>query len=619
MLTFKLMTVEGFASIGNEEFHWDLPGLNIIQAPNGFGKSKFVNALIWGLFGKTLTGSVEPWEKVRAKGYKGTLVTIEFIVGENKYKIYRCKDYKGLVLKARGKNRLEITINDDPSPIRSKGDRQQELENILGYSYDLFKNSIIFGQKLKRLVSETGPNKKKVLDEAFDLVYIQKARVIADIQYKQSLIEYQKQLGVCSKVEYQITNLNSLIELEESHIKSFEKAKDEEIQRLKNAISNKELNLKSLEADNISLEDIINSIKSLNDELITHGDLGKLDQEKRIKSNTVMELGFKIKDQERSLKDISPELDSLLSFKPITHCFNCNKPYTPSEIKEEKEKAKKRTEELITLRNNINNNIELYKRQILELNGQISSINNSINNINILLEKFKKLEREKSSAELYEYKLETIKSEINSLKNQIEIENNKTPQNNIDNLTRELRTKILELKKEHKTLRILKLDVSINKWLLDDPLSNSGLRAFIFDHMLDSINQRLEYYAPFINTQVAFIIDLESSRKDIKTLILKYNDLVSYEDLSGGQQQTVDIVSSFAIHDVVSKAKNCSLMIMDELFESLDKDNIEILTELIADKARDKCLYLITHRSEFAPTNSNIINIGYKNGVTYIK
>ena len=48
---------------------------------------------------------------------------------------------------------------------------------------------------------------------------------------------------------------------------------------------------------------------------------------------------------------------------------------------------------------------------------------------------------------------------------------------------------------------------------------------------------------------------------------------------------------------------------MDELFESLDKSNIEIMSELIQDKSRDKSLFLITHRSEFTPTNANIINI----------
>jgi len=130
------------------------------------------------------------------------------------------------------------------------------------------------------------------------------------------------------------------------------------------------------------------------------------------------------------------------------------------------------------------------------------------------------------------------------------------------------------------------------------------------------INERLEYYTSFINLQVAFFMDMQSAHKNLETYVFAAGEPVPYGDLSGGQQQSVDIVTAFAIHDVVADSKECSLLVMDEVFESLDRDNIEIMAELIQDKAQTKCLYLVTHRAEFNPTNANIILVDYTDHIT---
>ncbi len=167
-----------------------------------------------------------------------------------------------------------------------------------------------------------------------------------------------------------------------------------------------------------------------------------------------------------------------------------------------------------------------------------------------------------------------------------------------------------------KELKQIRKDVGAYEWVIKTPLSNSGLKAFIFNQMLDTINNRLEFYSKYIGFQVAFFIDMKSANKNLETYVFKGENPVPYNDLSGGQQQAVDIAAAFAIHDVVSDSKSCSLLVMDEVFESLDKDNIEIMTDVIQDKAQNKCLYLVTHRAEFNPTNSNIINILNKDGIT---
>ena len=72
-LSFNKSHIVGFGPIADQEFDWGVPGLNIMKAPNGYGKTKFINSLFWGLYGKSLSGSIDTWEHVRSKDHHGTI------------------------------------------------------------------------------------------------------------------------------------------------------------------------------------------------------------------------------------------------------------------------------------------------------------------------------------------------------------------------------------------------------------------------------------------------------------------------------------------------------------------------------------------------------------------
>ena len=251
------------------------------------------------------------------------------------------------------------------------------------------------------------------------------------------------------------------------------------------------------------------------------------------------------------------------------------------------------------------------RAKIKELAEDVSSALKTNESYNIATKELERLEGIEKGITSANKDIESCTARIKKIKA-------KTLKNNIDNLTRTLSDLKIQSKKEKRLLRKLHIDLKVATWLITEPLSNSGLKAFIFDQMLDNINERLDYYSSYIGFQVYFIIDMESARKDLKTFVYKNDEAVPYEDLSGGQQQSVDIVTAFAVHDIVNKGREINLLIMDEVFESLDKDNIEIMSELIMDKASDKNLYLVTHRAEFAPTNANIIRLENHDGITLV-
>lgn len=53
MLTFTRLNIQGFCSIDSFSLQLNQDCTVLIKAPNGFGKSTLLNALVWALYGKT--------------------------------------------------------------------------------------------------------------------------------------------------------------------------------------------------------------------------------------------------------------------------------------------------------------------------------------------------------------------------------------------------------------------------------------------------------------------------------------------------------------------------------------------------------------------------------------
>ncbi len=329
MIDFGKMDVEGFASIEEETFDWGLPGLNIIQAPNGFGKTKFINALFWCLFGKTLSGSVEMWEHLRPSSYKGTRVYIWFSVDGIDYKLSRYKGYSKM------KNALTLEEDGEPCKITDKIELQKHVEDLLGYTPDLFKASIIFGQKLKRIITETGPNKKKVFDEAFEVTYIPKAKKIAEIKLTSYRHELTKKELEEERINGKINGKESAIASEEQLINGFEDRKRERIQEIKKKIKLK----KTLHST------LVEEYGDLKEKLRAANHEKEIFEKDLIPDNEILQmerdLVKKESKRDRSDNDAAAvekeieKLQKLIDNVPLT-CSNCHKPYTANEREMEK-------------------------------------------------------------------------------------------------------------------------------------------------------------------------------------------------------------------------------------------------------------------------------------------
>lgn len=598
MIQFEKLTIEGFGSIVKPlEFNLNQEGLNVIRGRVGSGKTTIPSALSWCLFGQSLKekSQIRTWEELRTKDFKGTKVEVEFIKGNHKYQIIRCEAYKGYVVgKQRGSSKLYIlrdgedVVNIDEKPyneIKGKKDQQAVIEKILGYSFDLFKSSIIFGQKMKRIIEETGPQKKKIFEEAFDAGFIEDARnnekeELAKLEDAKDDLE-DKVLDLQEKVEERKELLEEALEDEAN----FEKEKKIAIRELREEVLEYET-----EIEKIKKEEYKGSTKRV-DKLIR-------DLEATINSASVTNAKYdslkrQIRETKNKLKKKKKELK-----QPVHICPTCGNEMNKVVTKRYKKQLRidisdlsSKITQLKEERKGIEK-IDTVEKQTLvkELRRERDIINSKI---------IQSRERKKSLPRLIEksHQLRRNIRKLESKKLKIRSNIHKTKIEELEKKTGKLKRQIKQLSKE----------IEIKKWLIRDPLSNSGIKAYIFDNLLADVNIRLEEYSRILGFKVEFGIDLQSKNKDFYQAILKDDIIIPYQDLSGGQKQLVDTSIAFAIHDVISSIRPTNIIFLDEPFESLGDEEIELIEELIENKSKNKTLFLITHHKSFNPRNANEI------------
>ena len=154
------------------------------------------------------------------------------------------------------------------------------------------------------------------------------------------------------------------------------------------------------------------------------------------------------------------------------------------------------------------------------------------------------------------------------------------------------------LETTQRKLSILNDEIERVEWWITKGLSAKGIRAFAFSAMLNELNQHIITYAGEIGYAVRYWVDMEKESKPfVTTLTDLEGNAFDYNEVSGGQQQRVDVCMSFAMHDVFSCKTQFNIMLMDELFEGLDDEYVEVVMTMLQKKARTVAVYMISHNA----------------------
>lgn len=569
MITLLSVNIEGYCSIC-EPTHLQLnQGCTVlIKAPNGNGKSSIFGAIVWCIYGKSLKGvsEVNTWKEVQPKDYSGTKVELFFQRDQDIYKITRCQNYKKVLDDgAKGNNRLIFYENGDTVNIKSKIKLQEHIILKLGLSYQLFMNSIMFGQGLQRLITESNADKKKLFEEIFDLNFLNIAKNIAQEGFEEIYSESKE-------LEYNTKNLHQEIESVKSTYKdlkekeaSWKTTLDEECKELKekrDTLSNK----LRIEKKNI------NKALSLS-----------LDTKVKKQTHLISSLKEKLNDA-RSLSKMSLEefIDIILELM-------------------QKKKYDKAYESLLKIKSAFSK-ITKYQKELEKANDKLYE----------LKETKRELNEVKETCEEYAEEILQIDSKIRKLGNE-----------SLKILSPKYKEKIVKLKSKLKTIE-QEYQLKLNKlkdyeWLLKDPLGNNGIKAYLFDSSLDLLNNTLDSYSEVLGFRISFEIDLSSTRKDFVTLIERGGVIIDYDELSGGEKQVCNLAMAFAMFESMSAARGINIAFLDEVFESLSSDNIEIVISLIKHIFESKTLFLITHHDSLPLSHSKLLQVEKQNGLTSLK
>lgn len=566
MINFTNLNIEGFCSIGNISLPLNHQHIIIIRARNGEGKSSLFSALVWCIYGKNLKGisDVTRWKKFRDKDYQGVKVELYWRKDNEIHKITRCQEYKGDVLGAKGANRLIYEIDANQVDEKSKPKLQALIEKNIGMSYSLFMNSIMFGQGMKRLIQESGADKKKLFDEIFDLSYLSKAKALAQDTYSGYKSEIYANESKLESLKGSLSDATYFLK----DLKEKEQAWEEQVKKKLEALNKTKIlrtkELKDYELEFSKLPDVTKDEAKLKD-------LMAKEEEKRNEAK---------KKAGISVEDLIRKLTSLMEAKKYGEVNKVLKSIGDSiiQIDESSQAIIKYHKSLDKIKN--------VKYQQQSLGSRIKSLKQSINDINVQI----KNSQDKNDENIHDLKIH-YKKRIREFKSKIEP---------------------LENDIEEKTEM-----ANIYKWICDDPLGNNGIKAYIFESSMGMLNEVLESYSKVLGFRIVFGVDLSSARKDFTTNITKDGVDVFYEELSGGEKQLVSLAMAFAMNEVITGPKGINIAFLDEVFESLSDDNIEVVVELIKKIYKNRALFLITHQKSLPITSAKVLNVKKINGVSH--
>lgn len=565
MLKLLNVQVEGFCSIvESQTMHLDIGGTVLIKAPNGFGKTSLFSAITWALYGKHPKGkvSVNTWKKYQPSGYKGTKVVITWESDKGVYQVTRCQKYTGkLDDGSKGGDRVILVKDGEVVKVKGKLKIQQAINQALGFSYELFVSSIMFGQGMKRLIQEDNSDKKKIFEEIFNLEYLTVAKTIAQEERGQILEEYRDIEHRCSAYEREIAMLQ----------KTYKELKSKEDNW-------KSTNEKAIKRQETLLKKVKEEIEKLSDKLNSQKDYKEVyEQCKQDVADTEYLL-----DQAEQVQDV-PLLELVNKTVKLLEANKLNKALTT---------------------------LKRIQAAWMRANGLRIELKEERAKLDEARDKYREQERQDDHLEDLQGRAREIRKEIRKLQN-----------THIRETSSKYLKKIKKSKSQLSSLSEVKntLESKLEdyNWVLNDPLSNNGIKAFLFDSSLQALNDNLERYAEVLGFRIQFEVDLDSARKEFVTLIEKDGVIADYEELSGGEKGLVNLTMCLALHETLTLSKDVNILLLDEVFENLDRDNIELVISLIRTLSEGKTIFLISHIENLPFGNCKVLEVCKNNGQTH--
>lgn len=229
--------IEGFRSIV-EPFSFSLtrPGLNIIRGTNGVGKTTVFEALVWAIYGVNLKDTnqdkIPSWPETRKSQWRGTRVVLQLTIGGEVYAIARHIGFAGLTEGLKGEDRLMVfDSNGLKGGLLNKDETQAFINSLLGLNSRTFLNSVLFGQRMTRLITQDNKDKRELFEQMFEgMDWVREAKEKSDKKYKEMEIELNGHVATEAGLLAKQTSLAERIDVNKGLLETFFTSKAKRIE-----------------------------------------------------------------------------------------------------------------------------------------------------------------------------------------------------------------------------------------------------------------------------------------------------------------------------------------------------------------------------------------------------
>ena len=163
MIKFKWITIRNFLMVGNKpvKFNLDTQELTLIHGTNGSGKSTIIDAICYALFGTPHRPKLLMGDLVNDKNKKRMEVVLEFVSGDDTWKIVRGIKPDKLIIK---KNDEELE-----SLSSKKLNQQMIIDEVIGFDKDLFLQINVVGKANYQPYMDLSASKRRdFIDRVFN-------------------------------------------------------------------------------------------------------------------------------------------------------------------------------------------------------------------------------------------------------------------------------------------------------------------------------------------------------------------------------------------------------------------------------------------------------------------
>ena len=576
--------VEGFRSIKYLSFDFADSGVWSIQGQNGAGKSTIFEALYYSLYGTTVkdtvVGDIPTLKKYRDSEFKGTMVSVSFDIGADSYEIYRTIDYG-----AQRSSDITIMKNGSSIPTSSRAEAQQIIDAIIGVTPDLFKNSVFFAQKSLRLVDAKDAEKRDIFDELFNVsldVYVSKAKAkVADIEK-----EYQDSANKITNTENLLTHLENQLRVDKDTKAQFDVKKGQQVVAIEAEIKEIEKRISGIDIVEIVAEQVQPADASEQHSLA----LRQQGAQNKINALKLKESNIKAPSETCSLCGGPVKADKLTELKSL---YLQDKEAVKKEIELAEKELEAATLTYTTAKTKYDADALAYaeyNKIMIEQNAAVSLLN---------------VQKEKLQGE--QKLLASVKDQKCTITDE-----------HLANIETHIKSHQANLTAEKERSASLYIDLGNYRYWATEGFTSKGLQAHIINAMLVRLNESLAVYGEKLGILVNLDMKMETKSKAFSIKITDLNGVEkTYQSLSGGERKRVDIIVSFALHDILNKS--VSIMVVDELFEGLDEQGQDIAMNLIRMKAEQQAVYIITHNVNTDLTGAKILSVKKEGNFTTIR